>query len=201
MLTYLAFSLLRISQHFALASPWRVALVLPCELASTWHNRDFAKGVARTVSLPISSVFFHFFPFSSVFFRFLPFSSWMFFSGSDFFRFLPFSSVSFFRFLSVALSEKAGRHRSRDPFCETPKRGKFLRAHLYMPTPWSKKKLPKAKVRAADGKAPAVVFHKTRMCRFHILGKCTRGLSTYQNGRPVGPKDPSVLKIVRSPNP
>lgn len=30
-------------------------------------------------------------------------------------------------------------------------------------------------VRAADGKAPAVVFHKTRMCRFHILGKCTRG--------------------------
>ena len=46
--------------------------------------RDFAKGVAGTVSLPIFSVF----------------------------RFFPFSSVS--------VSEKTGRHRSRDPFCETP---------------------------------------------------------------------------------
>ena len=37
--------------------------------------RDFAKGIAGTVSLPIFSVFFRFLPFFSVFFRFFPFSS------------------------------------------------------------------------------------------------------------------------------
>ena len=84
--------------------------------------RDFAKGVAGTVSLPIFSVFFRFLPFLSVFFLFFRFHFcpfWMFFSGSDFF---PFSSVffHFFLFSSVSLSEKTGRHRSRDPFCETP---------------------------------------------------------------------------------
>ena len=67
--------------------------------------RGFAKGVARTVPLPIFSVFFRFLPF---FFRFLP-------------CFLPFFSV-FFLF-SVSFSEKkTGRHRSRDPFCGTPRK-------------------------------------------------------------------------------
>ena len=46
-------------------------------------------------------------------FRFLPFSSVS-------FRFLPFSSVSFL-FLPFHFQKKTGRHRSRDPFCETPK--------------------------------------------------------------------------------
>ena len=45
---------------------------------------------------------FRFFPFSSVFFRFFPFFS-------VFFRFFPFH-----------FQKKTGRHRSRDPFCETP---------------------------------------------------------------------------------
>ena len=64
------------------------------------------------MSLPIFSVFSVFFPFFlpfflSVFFRFLSFFL---------FRFLPFSSV-FFRFLPFF---SVWRHRSRDPFCETP---------------------------------------------------------------------------------
>ena len=84
-------------------------------------------------------VFFPFFPFSSVSFRFFPFFSvfsvFAVFSGSVFFffrffrffpllavccRFLPFFSV-FFRFFPFHFQKKKkGRHRSRDPSCETP---------------------------------------------------------------------------------
>ena len=75
------------------------------------------------------SVFFRLLRFFSVSFRFFPF---FFFSGSDFIRFLLFLSVVFLFFLSFVFcfllffsrflffSEKTGRHRSRDPFCETP---------------------------------------------------------------------------------
>ena len=67
----------------------------------------------------VASNFFHFFrflPFSSFFFRFHVFLFLLSFSSSDFFRFLPFFSSS-----SVSFSEKKpGRHRSRDPFGETP---------------------------------------------------------------------------------
>ena len=69
--------------------------------------RGFEKGVAGTVSLPIFSVFFRFLPFFFRFFLvFFPFSS-------VFFRFLPFVPFHFQK-------KKTGRHRSQDPFCETP---------------------------------------------------------------------------------
>ena len=67
--------------------------------------------------------FFRFFPFFCVSFRFFPFSS-VFFRFFPFFPFFPFSSV-FFRFLPFFpfhFQKKTGRHRSRDPFCETPRR-------------------------------------------------------------------------------
>ena len=99
------------------------------------------KGSPERCSLPIFSVFFRFLPFSSVFslfsFRFLPFFSvffrlFRFFPFlSVFFPFFPFLSVffRFFPFLSVFFpfhfQKKTGRHRSRDPFCETPIRLKF----------------------------------------------------------------------------
>ena len=75
------------------------------------EDRDFAKGVAGTVSLPMFSVFFRFLPFLSAFFRFFRFHFcpfWMFFSGSDFFCFHPLFSVS--------LSEKNGE----TPFAARP---------------------------------------------------------------------------------
>ena len=75
-------------------------------------NRGFAKGVAGSVSLPISSVFFRFLPFSSVFLRFFfPFSS-------VFFRFLPFflfSSVFCFRFI---FRKKRGDTVRETPFAK-----------------------------------------------------------------------------------
>ena len=88
-------------------------------------NRDFAKGVAGTVLLPMFSSFFSFFfrfvfPFSSFFSVAIVFLCLLFLSGSDFFLFLfsafflPFSSVSF------STKNENGGHRSRDPFCETP---------------------------------------------------------------------------------
>ena len=97
----------------------------PAGKDQTWGNWGFRKrgrrnGVASDFFPVFFSVFFRFLPFSSVFslfsFRFLQFSS-------VFFRFLPVSSVSFrfFPFFSVSFSEKTGRHRSRDPFCETPR--------------------------------------------------------------------------------
>ena len=67
------------------------------------------------MSLPFFSVFFRFLPFSSVFFRFFRFFPVFFPFSSVFFRFFRFFSVFF-----VSFSEKkTGRHRSRDPFCET----------------------------------------------------------------------------------
>ena len=81
--------------------------------------RDFANGVARMVSLPL-------FPFSCLNFRFLPLFPFFFrclpFSSRFLPRFLPFSSIfPFFLFLSrFILRKKRVRHRSRDPFCETP---------------------------------------------------------------------------------
>ena len=80
---------------------------------------DFAKGVAGTVSLPISSVFFRFFPFSSFFYPF-PFLFPLFgcffrvLIFSFFFRFLPFSSVSF--------SEKKGETPFARPLLRNPKK-------------------------------------------------------------------------------
>ena len=69
--------------------------------------------VAGTASLPIFLVFFPFSSFFSVLFRF----------PSDFFRFCPFSSV-FIRFLPFHFlkkkKKKTRRHRSQDPYCETP---------------------------------------------------------------------------------
>ena len=88
-----------------------------------WNYRDFAQGVAGTVSLPIFSVFFffRFLPFFSVstflfacFFR-VPIFSFLFL----FFRFLPFSSV-FFSFLLFHF-QKNGETPFARPFCETPK--------------------------------------------------------------------------------
>ena len=71
----------------------------------------------------VASDFFRFFPFSSVFFPFFSvFSSVFFPFSSVFFRFLPFFSV-FFRFFPFHFQKKTGRHRSRDPFCETPNLG------------------------------------------------------------------------------
>ena len=61
------------------------------------NYRGFAKGVARTVSLPF---FFRFFPFSSVFFRFFHFFPVF----SVFFRFFPFSSVCSVSFLFFSVS-------------------------------------------------------------------------------------------------
>ena len=87
---------------------------------------NFARGVARTVSLPISSVFFpfsSFFPLSSVFFRFCLFSVFVVFWGVPifsvffFFRFLPFSSV-FFRFLPFHFQKKK-KKKPGDTVCET----------------------------------------------------------------------------------
>ena len=72
------------------------------------------------MSLPFFSVFFRFLPFPYVFFRFhlFPFSAVFF--RFRFFTFFLFSSV-FFPLSSVSFSEeRTGRHRSRDPFCETP---------------------------------------------------------------------------------
>ena len=66
--------------------------------------------------LPFSSFFSVFSLFSFRFFRsllFVPFS----------FCFFPFSSVCF-RFI-FEKKKKKGRHRSRDPFCETPIRMNF----------------------------------------------------------------------------
>ena len=69
-----------------------------------------AKGVAGTVSLPIVSFFFRFL---------LPFFLFFFF-----FRFPIFSVFSvFFRFI---FRTKTGRHRLRDPFCETLTEHSFL---------------------------------------------------------------------------
>ena len=76
---------------------------MACESWSGFHKRGRRNGVASD-----------FFPFSSVFFRFFRFSLF----SSVFFRFLPFFSVSF----------SVGRHRSRDPFCETPSWPRSLNA-------------------------------------------------------------------------
>ena len=93
------------------------------------HGPGFAKRVAGTVSLPISS-FFPFFPFFfffvfSVFFRFF---SVFFFCPFRFFCFLLvfpvfFRFFAFFCFLPVFpfhFHAKTGSNRLRDPFCETP---------------------------------------------------------------------------------
>ena len=96
---------------------------------SGFRKRGRRNGVASDF-FPFSSVFFRFLPFSSVFFRFFLLFSFRFlhffpFSGvfipgfSEFFRLFLFSSV-FFRFLPFHFQKKTGRHRSRDPFCETP---------------------------------------------------------------------------------
>ena len=72
---------------------------------------------------PIFSVFFRFFRFFrffSVFFRFFPFFSV--FSAFSF-RFLPI-----FPFFPFHFQKKTGRHRSRDPFCETPNVLQFTNA-------------------------------------------------------------------------
>ena len=73
-------------------------------------TRDFAKGVAGTVSLPIFAVLFLFFLF---FFRFhfCPFF-WLFFFSSDFFRFLPF----LFRVLPSRFQKKGGDTVRETPF-------------------------------------------------------------------------------------
>ena len=78
------------------------AQTTPLVFWSLLFRRDFAKGVAGTVSLPIFSVFFRFFSVS-IFFLFGCFFRVPIFSV--FFHFLPFSSV-FFPFSSVSFSEK-----------------------------------------------------------------------------------------------
>ena len=100
------------------------------------QNRDFAKGVAGTVSLPTFSVFLPFFPFLPWFFQFSSFFPFLSVSFRFFrflsvsFRFFPSLSVSFrfFPFLSVSFvsfsGEKKGRYRSQDPFCKTPIKNK-----------------------------------------------------------------------------
>ena len=66
--------------------------------------------------LLFSSVFFRFLPFFRFPFFFFPF--WLFFFCFSLF-FFPFSSVFSF-FFHFIFRPKAGRHRSRDPCCETP---------------------------------------------------------------------------------
>ena len=99
-------------------SPWK-------GIFSGWAwrciNRDFAKGVAGTVSatLPI----FFYFPFSfflSVSIYFFLFLLLLGGSGFFFFPFFRFSSVSF-RFLPFYF-QKNGETPFARPFCETPKR-------------------------------------------------------------------------------
>ena len=101
-----------------LNNPAEIPLNLPPWIAC--KNRNFAKGVAGTVSLPISSVFFCFLPCFLFFFS-------VFFLFSVFFRF----------FFSVSFSEKkkTGRHRSRDPFCETPKKAKETYRRVFCGVP------------------------------------------------------------------
>ena len=81
----------------------------------------FRKRVAGMVSLPI---FFSFFSFFFIFFRFF-FRFHFLFLFCCFFRvpvffcpFFPF--LPFFHFLPFHFRKNTGRHRSRDPFCETP---------------------------------------------------------------------------------
>ena len=93
-------------------------------LFSQRTDRDFARRVAGTVSLPSFSVFFRSFP---VFFRFLPFRRFLFLLFFFGFRFFLFSS--FFCFVSsVSFSEKRGDTVRETPFCESPNR--VFSAHL-----------------------------------------------------------------------
>ena len=88
-----------------------------------WNSQKGSPGRCRFRFFPFSSVFLPFFSVFFVFLRFLLFFSFLavffsvptFFHFSVFFRFFfPFSSISF------SHQKKTGRHRSRDPFCETP---------------------------------------------------------------------------------
>ena len=93
------------------------------QVSASYLTRYFAKkGVARTVSLPIFSVFFRFLPFSpfsSGFFPF-PFLSFFccFFSGSDFLPFFPFSSVFFSVFFRFIFRRKRGDTVRETPFAK-----------------------------------------------------------------------------------
>ena len=89
---------------------------------SGFRKRGRRNGVASDF-FPFSPFSFRFFPFLSVSFRFFQFLSvsflvFFFFVSSIFFCFFPFSSV----FSSISKTNETGRHRSRDPFCETPKK-------------------------------------------------------------------------------
>ena len=115
-------------------------------------SRDFAKGVAGTVSLPISS----FLPF---FFLFLPFL--LFFSGSDFFR--------FFRFLPFHFQKKGETPFAR-PLCESPRigRGRVRQKHLgvgLVPEATQRRGLPARKASEARTQSPLVasMAEKARM--------------------------------------
>ena len=90
-------------------------------LQSGFRKRGRRNGVASDFS-----AFFRFLPFFLLFpfLRFFPVSIFVlfccFFFGFRFFPlFCPFSSVSFC-FLPLHYQKKTGRHRSQDPFCETP---------------------------------------------------------------------------------